>query len=87
MSLETLNGDAAAGSDSFDPATPDETTPEKEGPSAAVSGAPETLPETATAQYEPPAEALVDPADTSTPPVALRPCPAGPEPHRLDGRE
>ena len=66
-------------------------TPNAELPAAPESAAAETSPEVAATQnptpegseqppeaiYEPP----VDSTDTSTLPVALRPCPAGPAPH------
>ena len=70
-------------------------TPDAELPAAPESAAAETAPEVAAEQnpapeasqtppeasYEPPVEALVEDSDTSTLPVALRPCPAGPPPH------
>lgn len=70
-------------------------TPNAELPAAPESAAAETSPEVAATQnpapegseqppeavYQPPVEALVDSTDTSTLPVALRPCPAGPAHH------
>lgn len=81
MTDETLNAEAAAAVDSLSPVTADEVAP-KEDPTPEASQSP---PE---ASYEPPAGAVVESEyrDTSTLPPALRPCPAGPEPHRLEGR-
>jgi hypothetical protein len=88
MTDETLPADEAVGGDSLDPVAVAEVAPEETAALEGAEGHLEASNEPSSEQYQPPVEARVgEYPDTNTPPPAMRPCPAGPEPHRLAGRE